>query len=98
LDLDKSTSCRVISSYFQYRLGFIHVEGVDALKYVNERSFAIVTLCGIVGILLAITIQILNTSGIIVDEFITGSITLREVQAMTIIIWLLLGVGISATQ
>jgi len=67
------------------------------LKHLNERSFAIVTLCGIVGILLAITIQILNASGLIVDEFITGTITLREIQAITIIIWLLLGVGISAS-
>ena len=68
------------------------------MRHENERAFAIITLCGIIGILLAITIQMLNTGGIVVDEFLTGTITLREVQAITILIWLFLGVGISATQ
>lgn len=62
------------------------------------RAFAISMLCGLLGVLLAIMIQLFNSAGIIVDEFITASLTLREVQAIIIIIWLMIGVGISAIE
>lgn len=65
---------------------------------INERAFAITVLCGVVGVLLAITVQLLNSAGILVDEFITGTITLREVQLMIIIIWIVMGTLISAFQ
>lgn len=65
---------------------------------INERAFAITVLCGVVGVLLAITIQLLNSAGILVDEFITGTITLREVQLVIIIIWIVMGTLISAFQ
>jgi len=62
----------------------------------NERAFAITLLCGIIGVIIAIIIQMLNTQGIIIDEFLTGTITLRELQAIIIILWLLMGVVVSA--
>ena len=57
----------------------------------NERAFAIPTLCGIIGIILAITVQLLNDAGIIIDEYLTGTIVLREVQAVIILVWLIMG-------
>lgn len=64
----------------------------------NERAFAIPLICGFIGVILAIIIQLLNDAGIIIDEFLTGSIVLREVQAVIIIIWILVGVLVAASQ
>ena len=64
----------------------------------NERAFAIPLLCGIIGVVLAIIIQLLYDAEIIIDEFITGTITLREIQAFIIIIWIVVGVLLAATQ
>jgi len=64
----------------------------------NERAFAITMLCGLIGVSLAIMFQILNTAEILVDEFITASLTLREVQVIIIIIWVIVGICISAIK
>jgi len=64
----------------------------------NERAFAIPMLCGIIGVILAITIQLLNDAGIIIDEFLTGTIVLREIQAVIILVWMIVGVLIAAAQ
>ena len=64
----------------------------------NERAFAISMLCGIIGIILAITLQLLNTAGIVIDEFISGTITIREVQAIVIIVWIIIGVAVAAAE
>lgn len=64
----------------------------------NERAFAIPMLCGIVGVVFAIMIQLLTDAGVIFDEFITGSIVLREVQLIVILCWMGLGVLLAATQ
>lgn len=64
----------------------------------NEKAFAISMLCGIIGIILAITLQLLNTAGIVIDEFISGTITIREVQAIVIIVWIIIGVAVAASE
>jgi len=64
----------------------------------NERAFAISMLCGIIGIILAITLQLLNTAGIVIDEFISGTITIREVQTIVIIVWIIIGVAVAAAE
>lgn len=64
----------------------------------NERAFAITMLCGLIGVLFAIMFQFLNSAGIIVDEFITATLTLREVQALIIIGWITLGIGVSSIE
>lgn len=64
----------------------------------NERAFAIPLICGLIGVVLAIVVQLLYDAGIIIDEFITGTITLREIQAFIIIIWIIVGVLLAATQ
>ena len=62
------------------------------------RIFAIIFVCGILGVVFAIMLQLLNTAGILVDEFITASLTIREVQVIVIMFWFLLGIAISAME
>lgn len=64
----------------------------------NERAFAVTMLCGIIGVLFAIMVQLFNSAGIIVDEFISATLTLREVQVVIIIIWITLGIGVSSIE
>lgn len=64
----------------------------------NERAFAISLICGLIGVLFAIITQILYIAEIIVDEFITATLTLREVQVIIIILWVLIGIGVSAIE
>lgn len=64
----------------------------------EERAFAIPLLCGIIGVILAIMLQVLNDAEIIVDEIITATLTIREVQAIVIIVWVIIGVGVSAME
>ena len=54
--------------------------------------------CGLVGILIAIMLQMLDSAGIIIDEYLTGTLVLREVQAFTIIIWILIGIVFAAVK
>ncbi|MBA7494340.1 hypothetical protein ES702_04915 [subsurface metagenome] len=64
----------------------------------NERAFAIPALCGLIGVVLAISVQMFYEAGIIIDEYLKGSIVLREVQAVIILVWLFIGVAIASTQ
>jgi len=59
------------------------------------KKFAIVFICGMIGIGLAFVLYLLNAEGILVDEYITGSITIENIMSITIIIWTLIGVVIS---
>jgi len=62
------------------------------------RAFAVPMLCGLIGVVLAIAVQLLVNGGIVLDEFLSDTLLLREVQALIIIVWLGVGVLISATQ
>lgn len=64
----------------------------------NERAFAIPMLCGIIGIVLAIMLQLFNEWEILVDEFITSTIVLREIQIVIIVMWFAVGIVLSASQ
>ena len=57
------------------------------------RVFLVAFTCGMIGILMAAVFFILNTQGIIVDEYIVGSSTssIADVMAMTVIFWAALG-------
>lgn len=56
------------------------------------RSAIIVVGCGLVGIIFAVIEKTLYDKGVLIDEFITGSITLPDLMAFTIIFWLIVGV------
>ena len=62
----------------------------------SGKTSAIILLCGLIGVAFAILLQMLNTAEILVDEFITASLTLREVQFIVIFVWFLIGIGVSA--
>ena len=47
---------------------------------------------GFVGILLAAIENILYTSGTLLDEFVTGSIAITDIMAVTIIMFMIVGV------
>ncbi len=64
----------------------------------NERTFAIVLISIIIGIICAILAQLLYSSGIIIDEYTTGTITLQDIQLACIILWTLFGLGVAALE
>lgn len=47
---------------------------------------------GFSGIIVAAIMNILNTNGILIDEFITGSVTITDLMSVTIIIFLIAAV------
>jgi len=53
---------------------------------------------GFVGIIFAAIEKILYEQGTIIDEFITGTISITDLMAITIIIWLLVGVIIAVVK
>jgi hypothetical protein len=62
----------------------------------NERTFGILALCGIIGIIMAILLQLLYEQSIIVDSFIDSELTLRELQLAAIVVWEMFGLGVVA--
>lgn len=70
----------------------------EEMTHSNEKTFAILTLCGIIGIILAIVEQLLFNEGIIIDKFIMGTFALREIQFGTIFIWEMFGIGVAAIE
>ena len=54
--------------------------------------------CGLIGILLAAMEYVMYTEGVIVDEFISGSVTLPDLMAFTIIIWIIIGVVLAVSR
>lgn len=64
----------------------------------REKAFAIIMLCGIIGIVFVIILQLLYDQSIFIDEFITDTLTLREVQFVVFLIWEILGIGVAAVE
>ena len=62
------------------------------------RSVMMVVAFGCIGIIFAAIEQILYVQGTIIDEFIAGSIAITDLMAITIIIWLLVGVILAAVR
>ena len=58
----------------------------------------IILICGVIGIINAMIFHTLNDEGIIIDEFITGSITITNLMALVIVIWLIVGIIIAAVK
>lgn len=65
----------------------------------SSVRIAITTLgCGLIGVILAVLAGLMYSGGIIVDEFVSGTITLADVQAAIIIVWMLIGVVLAAVS
>ena len=57
----------------------------------DAETIAIVFSMGGLGIILAYVLGELNTKGILIDEMITGSITITDVQTFLILFFMLCG-------
>lgn len=55
------------------------------------KTGLIVFLCILAGIMMAAIEYELNTQGILVNEFVTGTIAITDLMAVTIIVWILVG-------
>ena len=64
----------------------------------DVRAGVTAMFCGFVGIILAAIEYTLYIEGILIDEFITGSVTIADLMAITIVIWLIIGVIIAVTR
>lgn len=64
----------------------------------NERVFAIIMLCGIIGMVFAIALQVLYDQAIFVDEFLSDTLTLRELQFVVFLMWEIVGIGVAAFE
>lgn len=70
------------------------------MKLVDQDLRATVTVmfCGFAGIILAAIEFSLYSRGVLVDEYIAGTVTIADLMAITIILWLLFGVVIAVIR
>jgi len=62
------------------------------------ETFAIIFICGMMGIVLAFILYLLHINGIVIDEYVTGSITIENIMAITIIVWAMVGVMVAVIK
>ena len=62
------------------------------------KTFAIIALSGLIGVFLALIEQYLYTNSILIDELLTDTLVLREIQFITIMVWQIGGLIIAASQ
>lgn len=55
------------------------------------KTGLVVLLCIFAGILVAGIEYELNSQGILINEFITGTISITDLMAITIVVWILIG-------
>jgi hypothetical protein len=56
-----------------------------------DNSIEDIILGGVIGILFAGLIGQLNTLGILIDEIVTASLTISDIQTIVVIVWVLVG-------
>lgn len=64
----------------------------------DVQSAVVVVLFGVGGILTAGFEKALYDKGVLIDEFITGTISLPDLMTITIILWLLVGVIVAVMK
>ena len=61
----------------------------------ETRVMFIIFTCAMLGIANVMIISTLNTRGQIIDEFITGTITITDLLLIVFLVWLLIGIIIA---
>ena len=64
----------------------------------DVRAGVVTMSCGFIGVILAAIEYTLYNQGILVDEFTTGTVVISDLMAVTIIIWLLIGVAYAVAR
>jgi hypothetical protein len=64
----------------------------------GTKAFCIIVLCGIIGILFAILLQVLYTDNVAVPELLATvpGLTLPMVQFIVFLFWEIVGIGVAA--
>jgi len=90
VDHDNAVARAILLVYRLYRWDIF---GFEALKMDSDTRF-VATIFGtsFVGIILSMILYEMNTRGIIIDEFITGTIVINDLILIVNILFLLVGV------
>lgn len=62
------------------------------VSFSDMKTTLIIVVCGVLGVVNAMVFKTLNDKGILISEFLTGTITITVLMAFTIIVWLFIGV------
>ena len=62
------------------------------------EAFIIPLVMGVIGIVMAMILKTLYDDGIIIDEAISGTITITDLMAVVVVIWLVGGIFIAAIK
>ena len=62
------------------------------------EAFIIPLVMGVLGIVMAMILKTLYDDGIIIDEVISGTITITDLMAVVVVIWLVGGIFIAAIK
>ena len=99
MDMDgtgKRAITRVFTRYGGCRVYISNVVREATVMDENARIFAIIMLCGIIGIMFALICGELHTQTIMLDDFLTDSFTIRELQFLVFIGWVIFGIFLAA--
>lgn len=58
----------------------------------------IVMFCGFAGVIFAFIENVLYTKGILIDEFISGTVSIADLMTLTIVLWILIGIIIGVAK
>ena len=63
------------------------------MSLVDEfKMFILIPACAGVGIAIAMILEVFYNRGLIIDEYIAGSLTLANIQSVVVIFFILIGV------
>jgi len=68
------------------------------ISYRDFEPLLLVLVFGLLGFVMSMIVKTLYDNGIIIQEYLTGSITLVQVQVGCIVLFLILGIVVVATR
>ncbi len=60
------------------------------------NTVVIILVCGVLGLVNALILNNLYENGILIQEFVSGSITIETLMTLVIIVWLMVGIILAA--
>ena len=68
------------------------------IDYKDFETLIIIVVFAVIGIIMSMFLKTLYDRGIIIDEFVSETITITEIMAIVIILFLVVGVIVAATK